>query len=107
MNNKNIKTIKTIKTIGEKCIATYPDRIPIVVHHDNTLQTNDEPKLSKLLVPNDITVGNLLILIRRNIKISYSESLYIFIDNKIIASEDLLRKDTSSACIFSNKLEKV
>lgn len=70
------------KTIGDKCIETFPDKIPIILHYDNIFQNKNEVQLTKLLVPNNIDINHFTIFIRRKIKIPYTETLEVLINNK-------------------------
>ena len=93
--NKNNTT-----TIGEKCIEIYPDRIPIIIHYEK-----NNSSTSNFLVPADATVGHLLINIRRNAKISYSDNLWVYVNNKMVVTTDLLsqlytnNKDKTDNCL--------
>ena len=71
------------KTIKEK----YIDRIPVIVqkHHDCDLPDVDK---CKYLVPKDMTMGQFLFVIRKRIKLRPEESIYIFIDKKIMSGHE-------------------
>lgn len=87
------------KTIGEKCIEKYPDRIPVIVHYDKN------ESIGKFLVPSDKSLGHLLITIRRSSRIAYTDNLFVFIDNKLVPTSDLISllytkyKDKSDNCL--------
>ncbi len=75
------KRLETIKEIREK----HPDRIPLMIIDDEKKQ-----KPIKLLVPSDVTIMNILIIIRKRIQLRQEESIYLFAniyknknDNKI------------------------
>lgn len=77
---------KTNKTIGEKCIESYPNRIPIVVD----LKNDKLSKIKNFLVDNDSNVKQLLIIIRRQLKTSHTDALHILIDDKSVDAEESL-----------------
>mmetsp|Transcript_6304 Transcript_6304/g.9428 ORF Transcript_6304/g.9428 Transcript_6304/m.9428 type:complete len:146 (-) Transcript_6304:200-637(-) len=64
------------KRIREK----YPDRIPVICEKD---PKSDIPEIDKkkYLVPQDLTVGQFVYVIRKRIKVKAEKAIYIFIDN--------------------------
>lgn len=75
---------KNIKTIGQKCMESHPDRIPIIVQYNNIIFTGAAQ--NKFLVQKEALIAHLLVIIRRNSKITHKDSLCIFIDNILINS---------------------
>jgi len=74
-------------TIGQRLMNKYPNKIPIIIHYKDIqfieLSSDPAPKTSnsnRLLIPDDFTIGYLLILIRRQTKISHTDGLFIFIN---------------------------
>ena len=57
----------------------YPDRIPVVVERD---PRSDIPLIDKkkYLVPQDLTVGQFMYVIRKRIKLSPEQALFFFTD---------------------------
>lgn len=74
-----------VRQIMEK----YPDRIPIIVEK---LKTSNAPIIDKrkYLVPNDLTVGQFMFVIRKRLRFNPEFSLYLFIDGNIPATSELL-----------------
>jgi len=59
----------------------YPDRIPIIVEpYSDNIQMIDK---KKFLVPNEITIGQFLYIIRKRIKMSESKALFLYINSTI------------------------
>mmetsp|Transcript_16102 Transcript_16102/g.18233 ORF Transcript_16102/g.18233 Transcript_16102/m.18233 type:complete len:120 (-) Transcript_16102:111-470(-) len=58
----------------------YPDRIPVICERD---QRSDIPDIDKkkYLVPQDLTVGQFVYVIRKRIQLSPEKAIYIFINN--------------------------
>lgn len=67
------------KRIREK----YPDRIPVIVERDKKSQVSEIDK-RKYLVPEDLTVGQFIYVIRKRIKVSPQKAIYIFTENGTI-----------------------
>lgn len=63
----------------EKLICRYPDRVPIIVES----KMMGETQIFKYMVPRDRTIGNMIIQLRRHIKIKSKQAIYIFINNSI------------------------
>ena len=78
------KRIAESKNIRRK----YPDRIPIIVESSDT----NIPKIDKkkFLVPNDITCGQFLYVIRKRIKLNSEKALFLFINNRLPPSSSLM-----------------
>ena len=75
------KRLETIKDLKEK----HPDRIPLMI-----IDENKKNKPLKLLVPSDLTIMNVLLIIRKRVQINQEEGIYLFAniyknqnDNKI------------------------
>lgn len=62
----------------------YPDRIPIIIEKDYKCKNVPDIDKKKYLVPNDLTIGQFLFVIRKRIKLDSEMALYLFIDNKTI-----------------------
>ena len=75
---------------AERVLAKYPDRIPVIVERyagQNTLPVMDK---QKFLVPNDLTVGQFVYIIRKRIKLSSDKAIFIMIDNQLPPTSSLL-----------------
>jgi GABA(A) receptor-associated protein len=68
----------------------HPEKIPIIMEKSNTLHIEmvDSKAIikQKYLIQKDLTIGQLIFIIRRQIKLDPSQSLFVFIDNKHIPS---------------------
>lgn len=72
--------------------SKYPDRVPIICERRGT----NIPKVDKhkYLVPQDLTMGQFLFVIRNRMKINPSIGLYLFIGNcDILANTAMLISD--------------
>ena len=80
VSKTNLKQIT--KEAAEKLQAKYPDRVPVVITGmDSKITLNKK----KYLVPLDLTVGQLVYIIRKNVKdLQPSEAIFIFISDKKI-----------------------
>ena len=68
---------------SKKILVKYPDKIPIIV--ENSKKSTLKPMTkNKFLVPNDLTLGQFLVIIRKRIDLDSKDSLFTFINDKIL-----------------------
>ena len=67
----------------EAIMKKYPDRVPVYVRKSPTCKSdlNDLEK-HKYLIPTDMTMGSFLCVIRKHIKISPTQAIFIFVAKK-------------------------
>lgn len=70
---------------SKRILEKYPDRIPVIVEKSEN-SNKDIPDIdkSKYLVPNDLTIGQFLYVIRKRINIPPTKALFIFTENGTI-----------------------
>ena len=86
-NNRSFKEqFPFTKRLNEanRVLEKYPDRIPIIVERYNR-SSNDLPLIDKkkFLVPNDLTVGQFVYVIRKRIRLPAEKAIFIMINNKL------------------------
>lgn len=66
----------------ERIHRKFPGRIPVLVLRHKSANA-DVPRLekSKFLVPRDITMGQFLYVVRRQMKLTSDKALFIFVGN--------------------------
>lgn len=71
---------------SNRVLVKYPDRKPIIC--EKTKLHKDLPNIDrkKYLVPNDLTIGQFIFIIRKRLKLRPDEALYLSANNKIMAS---------------------
>ena len=66
----------------------YPDRIPIIVEpYSNKIDLIDK---KKFLVPNEITIGQFLYIVRKRIKLNEAKALFLFINSTLPNSNAII-----------------
>ena len=73
--NKRIKESKKIK-------LKYEDRIPIIVEKSSKSKLQNIDK-NKFLVPENLTIGQFLYIIRKRVKLYSSDALFLFVNNTL------------------------
>lgn len=71
------------KRLGEstKILSKYPNRIPVIVERANKSIKQIDRK--KYLVPQDLTIGQFIYVIRQRMKLESHESIYVFANGNL------------------------
>ena len=67
-----------------KIIKKYPNRIPVIVEKNIKCDKLIDIKKKKYLVPNELNISSLIYLIRKNMKLDPSQSLFLMTNSKIL-----------------------
>ena len=78
------------KEEADKIMNKYPNRIPILVHKDKRCRDIPDIDRHKYLVPNDLTVGQFLYVLRQRIKLTPDKSIYLFFNSSIVSTSTLI-----------------
>ncbi len=73
----------------DEILRKYPDRVPIYVNKKEGSNVEDITK-HKYLVPRDMTMGNFIYVLRKNISLKSSQALFVFIDNLIVSNSEMM-----------------
>lgn len=82
MSFKEKHTIEKRKKESEKIRKKYPERIPIICEKNEKSKIQDIDK-KKYLVPQDLTVGQFVYVIRKKIKLKPQKAIFIFVNNTL------------------------
>jgi len=87
--NCGIFKIKEEKTLEERMLYSqtlmrkHPGRIPIIIEKNSKCGLPSIDR-SKYLVPNTLTVSQLVQMIRKQIQLEPSNGIFVFINNKLV-----------------------
>lgn len=72
-------------------LERYPDRIPVICERARNA-SKDCPDIDKhkYLVPNDLSIGQFVYVIRKRLKITPEKALFLFINGMILSSSILI-----------------
>lgn len=70
------------KSEAEKIRRKYDDRIPVIVEKAQARSEIADIDKKKYLVPSDLTVGQFTYVIRKRIKLSPEQALWIFVETE-------------------------
>ena len=95
MNNQQIYYKDRISFAERESEATrvrnkYPNRYPLIVEKDHTSNIVETIDKTKFLVPGDLTMGQMIYVIRKRIKLSSEKALFIFVDNIMPTTNDTI-----------------
>lgn len=74
---------------SERIRRKFPDRIPVIIEKYNYSKIEDIDK-TKYLVPNDLTLAQLVYVIRKRIKMAPEKALFFFINDNIPTSTEIM-----------------
>ena len=76
----------------DKIRKKYPEKIPVVVERADHSKNVPEIDKNKFLVPEELTVGQFMFVIRKRIKLVPEQALFIFINNELPATSELMSR---------------
>lgn len=93
-NYKITKTFEERLNESEEIVKKYPNRIPLIVEKLENKNDTIIPKIdkNKYLVPDDLTVGQLVYVVKKRIKLTPEKAIFIFCDNKLLNSSLNMRQ---------------
>ena len=62
----------------EKLLGKYPDRVPVVVE-----SKLGDGQFMKYMVPKDRTIAQMIVQLRKHIKMTPKQAVYLFVDNTL------------------------
>jgi GABA(A) receptor-associated protein len=89
---KKNHTFKQQQDEANRILKKYPDRIPIIIEKNSTCTSIPNLDKNKYLVPKQITIGQLIQIVRKRIKIKPEQALFCFIGNVIPSSSETVEK---------------
>lgn len=99
------------KIESNRILTKYPDRIPVIC---NSVKNSNLPELDKkkYLVPRDLTVGQMLYVIRKRLQLRPEQALFLFVNKNIIPPTSSLmyeiydkykNEDNFLYCVYSGE----
>jgi GABA(A) receptor-associated protein len=79
-----------IQRIREK----FPSRVPVFITKANNHSSNELPNLekNKFLVPMDLTVGQFIYIVRKQLRVAAEKAIFIFVKNTLPTTGMLMRE---------------
>lgn len=86
---KSKHTLEKRKKDYERIKKKYPNRVPIIL---SKLKGSDIGTLdrNKYLIPDDITFGQFIFTVRKQLKMKPEQAIYMFVNNKILPVSNII-----------------
>ena len=80
---KMLHSFEKRKAESERINEKYPDKIPLILERSDASHL---PKIekTKYLMQKDVTIGQFMYIIRKQIKINETESIFFLVNNSIV-----------------------
>ena len=72
--------------ISQKIMLKYPQRIPIIVDCKKEINLGK----NKYIVPNNLTVGEFLYILKKRININHEQSVFLLCNNQLTINTELI-----------------
>jgi len=86
---KQIHSVEKRLSESSRIRSKYPERVPVIIEKDFNSDIIDLDK-NKYLVPDELTIGQLVYVIRKRIKLPPEKAIFIFIDRTTLAPTSAL-----------------
>jgi GABA(A) receptor-associated protein len=84
MGYKQIKSFEERKSESQKIRDKYPDRVCIICEKAPNAGNVKNIEKIKYLVPNTLTMGQFIHIIRKKVDIEACKSLFLFVNNRVV-----------------------
>ena len=88
--NTNKREEKKTREEADRIMNKYPDRIPVLITRNQHSNNTPEIDKQKYLVPIDLTMGQLMFVIRRRLKLNSEKGLFLFVDSAVVCNSELV-----------------
>ena len=75
---------------AKRILEKYPDRLPVIVEKNQNSNVPDIDK-HKYLVPDELTIGQFIYVIRKRLKLPAEKAIFLFTSNMIPPNTTCLR----------------
>ena len=86
------ETLVLTDAMRRRLTTTHPGRIPIFVTRAASCKDIPDLPRHKFLVNGDLTVGQFLYVIRRQLVLKPEQALFLFVENSLPVSSQMLRE---------------
>ena len=88
---KNIPFAKR-RQDADAILAKYPDRVPIICERASGDKDVPDIDKRKFLVPNDLTIGQFMYIIRKRMQLTSTKALFLFVkDSTLVPVSSLIK----------------
>lgn len=87
MNRFKSKPLEERKQFAKSIIEKHPGKIPLIIESN---KDKELPPIHKFIIPNDLTVGQVMYMLRKRVKLRETEALYMFFNNSLVNTNVLM-----------------
>jgi GABA(A) receptor-associated protein len=91
MNYSKSYTLNERRSEALRVKQKYPDRLPIICNKHHSCNKLNNIDRIKFLVPNDLTIGQFMFIIRRRLKLQQDVAIYFIINGFIPKTSELIK----------------
>lgn len=77
---------------SEMILKKYPHRIPVIVEKSNKCKNIADIDKNKFLVPDDMVMSQFIYVIRKRIKLSAEQAIFIFVNNNVVPNSKPIKQ---------------
>jgi GABA(A) receptor-associated protein len=78
------------RTEADRIMNKYPDRIPVMVTRNKLSHNTPEIDKHKYLVPSDLSMGQLMFVIRKKLNFKPEKALFLFVDGAVVCNSEMV-----------------
>jgi GABA(A) receptor-associated protein len=78
------------RTEADRIMNKYPDRIPVLVTRNKYSTNTPDIDKHKYLVPSDLSMGQLMFVIRRRLNLKPEKGLFLFVDGSVVCNSEMV-----------------
>mmetsp|Transcript_35038 Transcript_35038/g.56253 ORF Transcript_35038/g.56253 Transcript_35038/m.56253 type:complete len:118 (-) Transcript_35038:565-918(-) len=86
---KKEHSLQERKQKATRVLLKYSDRVPVICERDPK-SSIDEMERSKILVPRELTVAQFVKVIRKRIKLTAEQSIFLFINDTLVVNGKMM-----------------
>ena len=87
MNRFKSKPLEERTQFAKSIMEKHPGKIPLIIESN---RNKDLPPIHKFIIPNDLTVGQVIYMLRKRIKLSEREAIYVFFKDNLLSTTTLM-----------------
>lgn len=87
MNRFKSKPLEERTQFAKSIMEKHPGKIPLIIESN---RNKDLPPIHKFIIPNELTVGQVVYMLRKRIKLNEKEAIYVFFNNHLVNTNTLM-----------------
>ncbi len=87
MSSFKNKSLEERTKFAKSILEKHPGKIPLIIESN---KDKELPPIHKFIIPNDLTVGQVMYMLRKRVKLRESEALYLFFHNSLINTNTIM-----------------